>query len=107
LSPWEIARLAKRVRELAREGKVEFTLKALRELAAGGFGEIDACEILTELRPPAFVDRIESRATGEWMYVFKPRIEGLTVYVKLIMRSGCVVVSFHEDDSGDDEDGST
>src|SRR5262245_8797776 len=41
---------------------------------ACGLDEIDACEILTGLRPAAFVDRVVSRTTGERMYVFKPQI---------------------------------
>ena len=39
------------------------------------------------------------------MYVFKPNVVGILVYVKLILRRGCVVVSFHEDEGGDDEEG--
>jgi len=39
------------------------------------------------------------------MYVFKPSVGGILAYVKLILRRGCVVVSFHEDAGGDDEEG--
>jgi hypothetical protein len=38
------------------------------------------------------------------MYVFKPVIGGDVVYVKLILRNDCIIVSFHEDDGGLDED---
>jgi hypothetical protein len=50
--------------------------------------------------------RLESAATGEWMYLFKPRLAGMVLYVKLIVRSNCVVISFHEDegDLHDEED---
>lgn len=42
---------------------------------------------------------------GEWMYVFKPYVGGRVLYVKLIVRDGCVVVSFHEDEGeGHEED---
>ena len=34
------------------------------------------------------------------MYVFKPRVGGDTLYLKLILRSECVVLSFHEDEAG-------
>jgi hypothetical protein len=40
------------------------------------------------------------------MYVFKPNVGGIVVYVKLILRRGGVVVSFHEDEVADDEQGS-
>ena len=39
------------------------------------------------------------------MYVFKPYVGGRVLYVKLIVRDGCVVVSFHEDEGeGHEED---
>jgi hypothetical protein len=38
------------------------------------------------------------------MYVFKPNVGGILVYVKLILRRGCVVVSFHKDEGGDEEE---
>jgi hypothetical protein len=34
------------------------------------------------------------------MYVFKPSLAGMVLYVKLILRSDCIVVSFHEDEGG-------
>jgi hypothetical protein len=38
------------------------------------------------------------------MYVFKPEVEGLVLYVKLVLRGDCIVVSFHEDEGGAHED---
>jgi hypothetical protein len=36
---------------------------------------------------------------------FKPQLSGAVLYVKLILRSNCVVISFHEDaGNGDEED---
>ena len=32
------------------------------------------------------------------MYVFKPPFEGTTLYVKLILRTDCVLISVHEDE---------
>jgi len=37
------------------------------------------------------------------MYLFKPELAGTVLYVKLILRSDCVVVSFHEDEGGSHE----
>jgi hypothetical protein len=95
-----------RIRELAARGQVRFTLKASRELATLGLGldAHDACEILAALTPNDFGERFSSRATGEWMYVFKPTIAGELVYLKLILRPDCVVVSFHRDEAGVDEE---
>jgi hypothetical protein len=106
LTSWEVARVAARVRALATEGRVRFTLKAVRELAALGLDSRDASEVLAVLRPSSFVERLVSRETGEWMYVFKPDIDGMTVYLKLILRAGCLVVSLHEDETNDESNGS-
>lgn len=39
------------------------------------------------------------------MYVFKPTLGAVLVYVKVILRDDCVVVSFHADEgAGHDED---
>lgn len=94
----------RRVRALAVERKIRFTLKALRELAVLGLDAKDACEVIEDLKAPDFVKRLASDATGEWMYVFNPHVGGISIYLKLILRDGCVVVSFHEDKDGDDEE---
>ena len=90
----------RRIRRLAVARRVQFTFKALRELAALelGLDAEDACEVLAGLKQADLVERIHSEVTGEWMYVFKPRIEGIVVYLKVILRSDCLVVSFHEDE---------
>jgi hypothetical protein len=95
-----------RIHELASQGRVRFTMKALRELAALDLGldEEDACHVLANLVASDFVERLASEKTGEWMYVFKPRVGGVVVYVKLILRSDCVVISFHEEEEPGDED---
>jgi hypothetical protein len=103
--PPALAEVLRRVRALAAERKLRFTLKAVRGLAAIGMDATDACESLEGLKPADFVQRLVSDATGEWMYVFKPKVGSILVYVKLILRDGCVVVSFHEDEEGDDEEG--
>jgi hypothetical protein len=38
------------------------------------------------------------------MYVFKPSVGGIVVYVKVVLRSDCVVISFHEEEDHSDED---
>ena len=102
----EPARAAERARELAAQGRVRFTMKALRELTALDLvlDEEDACHVLANLAASDFVERLGSRRTGEWMYVFRPRVGGVVVYMKLILRSDCVVLSFHEEEERGDED---
>jgi Motility quorum-sensing regulator, toxin of MqsA len=96
----------KRIRKLARARKVAFTLKALRELTELGFDQDDACDVLAGLTGADCERRQRSIATGEWLYVFKPEVAGSVLYVKVILRANCVLISFHEDEEGfDDETG--
>ena len=61
--------------------------------------------VLAQVSPTDFARRIRSRITGEWMYVFTPTIGGTRFYVKVVLRTECVVALFHEADtvSGDEE----
>jgi hypothetical protein len=98
----------KRIHELAASGKVRFTLKALRELASldAGLDETDALGILRRLRASDSLGRLRSEYTREWLYVFLPRAGGDTLYVKVLVRSDCVIISFHEQvgDEAEEED---
>lgn len=104
--PRWLSRLLRRIYDLAGRGQVRFTLKAARELAALGAGmdAQDACDVLAALRADDFVRRLESKHRGEWMYVFKPSIAGTVVYLKLVLRADCLVVSFHEGEGESDEE---
>ena len=104
--PGWLPRLLRRVRELAGRGQVRFTLKAARELAALGAGldGRDACDVLVALKADDFAKRFESEYTGERMYVFKPLVAGSVIYLKLVLRTECLVVSFHEDQGEPDEE---
>lgn len=88
-----------RIRQLAQEGQVRFTLKAVRELAQLelGLDETDACEILEGLKNSDFRSRIVSTITPEYLYVFVPKVAGVEIYLKVVLRANCVVISFHED----------
>jgi len=101
-----LPRLLRRIHDLAGRGLVRFTLKAARELAALGAGldAEDACDVLVALREDDFAKRFESDHTGEWMYVFKPSVVGTVVYLKLVLRADCLVVSFHEYEGESDEE---
>ncbi len=104
--PRWLPKVLTRVRELAAERKVLFTLKARRELASLDIGldEEDACDALANLKAEDSDGRLESVTTGEWMYLFKPQLAGMVLYIKLILRNDCVVVSFHEDEGGEHEE---
>jgi hypothetical protein len=101
-----LAGVVARIRELAAERRVLFTLKARRELATLelALDEEDACSVLADLEAEDFSERLESDATREWMYVFKPLLTGALLYVKIILRNDCIVVSFHEDDGESHEE---
>ena len=106
MTPRWLPRVLRRIGELVAERKVVFTLKARRELAALEFGldHEDACELLASLTAEDSAGRLASAVTGEWLYVFKPELAGAILYVKLILRLDCIVVSFHEDAGGHEED---
>jgi hypothetical protein len=67
--------------------------------------EEDALEILRRLRGADSAGRLRSEHTGEWLYVFLPRVAGETLYVKLLLRDDCLIVSFHEQVDDDQEAG--
>ncbi len=88
-----------RVRRLASAGKVRFTHKALRELVDLDLGldQDDCCDVLKRLTATDSAGRIRSAISGEWMYVFKPTVTGTRLYLKLILRGDCIIISFHEE----------
>ena len=101
-----LAKVLARIRRLASQETVLFTLLALRELAAldMGLDEEDACRVLANMKAADFAERAVSKKTGEWMYVFKPRVGEIVVYVKVVVRNECVVISFHEEEDQNNED---
>lgn len=108
--PRWLAGVLARIRRLAADRRVRLTYKARRELAEIDLGLdlLDACDVLESLRARDWSGRALSEETAEWMYMFKPSVAGVVVYVKLVLRGDCVVISFHEDDDGkkdDDQDG--
>ena len=88
------------IRQLGEARKVLFTLKALREIAnlELGLDPDDVCDVLAGRQRSDLAERIQSQVTGERMDIFKPSLEGVVVYVKVILRDDCLVLSFHEDE---------
>ena len=96
-----------RIHELAAERKIRLTGKAfnvLRELRLCLDPE-DVRDVLMNLTAAESAGRQVSMATGEWMYIFKPDVGWVPAYVKLVLRSSCVVVPFHEDEESDSRGG--
>ena len=91
------------IHRLAARRQIRLTIKAASEVTLLGLDEEDVLAILSTLKLRDLVRRVESSHTPEWLYVFKPRVGGMALYVKLIVRTDCVVISFHEDEE-DDED---
>jgi hypothetical protein len=91
---------------LAAERRVRITEKARREVEALDLGldAEDVCELLAALDEDEFHARLLSTATDEWMYVFRPMVAGVALYVKIVVRADCVVVSFHEDEDDEDQE---
>lgn len=107
MPPRWLPTLLVRIRGLASAGHVAFTHKALRELAQLGIGldEDDACDILCHLHAPDFSERVKSESTGEWLYVFKPEVAGTAIYLKVVLRNACIVISLHEDHEAQHDQG--
>lgn len=94
-----LSRVLGRIHECALAGRVAMTSKATRELATLGIG-LDADDvrwILAGLTPSDSAGRLRSKVLGEWLYVFKPQLSGARIYLKVVLRAECIVVSFHED----------
>ena len=98
---WKTTSLAE-IHRLTRAGRVVLTQKARHELdlLSGDYllDEDDLVAILLELRERDLVQRLFSTAAPEWLYVFKPQVRSLTLYLKVAIRENCVVISFHEDE---------
>jgi hypothetical protein len=98
-----LTRILKHIRDLAASGAVRFTRKAVFELAALRLDEGDAHDVLARLSVRDFVGTVSSETTGEPMHVFKPWVGGVLLYVKVVFRGACVVVSFHENEGSVDD----
>jgi hypothetical protein len=103
--PRWLSRVLARIHRLAAAGNVQLTEKAFEELRAVplGLNVEDAHHILENLTAGECAGRVVSRETGEWLYIFKPRIAEIVLYVKVALRVDCVVISFHEELDDDDE----
>ena len=104
--PRWLSRVLARIHRLAAEGKVRFTEKALRELEALdlGLNEHDGAEVVIGLTARECAGRVFSPETAEWLYVFRPPLAGSALYVKLVLRASCVVISFHRELEDENED---
>lgn len=104
--PRWVAPILSAIRERLANGRIRFTLKSLAELASldQGLDESDVCQILLDLSPNEVAERLRSASTNEWMYVFKPHVGGVVLYIKVIVRTSCIVISCHDDDQATETD---
>jgi hypothetical protein len=103
--PRWLSSILTRIHAYAEDGKIRLTAKAIDELSslATGLDPDDVRDVLRCLTAGDSVGRMRSAVTGEWMYIWKPDVFQTVLYVKLIVRGDCVIVSFHEDQGGRDE----
>jgi hypothetical protein len=103
--PTWLPKILIRIHEFAVTRQVRFTLKALREVAELGLGldPTDVCDILTRLTQTDSAGRFRSTLTGEWLYLFRPHVASTVLYIKVVLRSTCVIVSFHENEDTNDD----
>lgn len=89
----------RRIHDLAEKRRIEWTDKALDELDSLTLGleKNDVRDVLMNLNLEDSSGRKISSISGEWMYLFLPLVGGLAVYIKIIIRADCVIISFHED----------
>ena len=67
-------------------------------------GTRELVDELASLAASEFAERLRSKRTGEWMYIFKPEVGGVPVYLKVILRTDCVVISCHVEKEQSRED---
>jgi len=102
--PRWLSKVLNRIHELAAAGEVRLTHKAQQEGLQLGLSPGDVRDVTAALITEDSAGRLVSETTGEWLYVFKPDVGGQIIYVKLVLREDCVVVSFHEDEGGGHEE---
>ncbi len=95
--PRWLPRVLTRIRGLAAAGQVGFTDKASWEMQRIGLSRDDVVQILGALAARDHPTRLRSSALDEWLYSFRPALPGLRLYVKVAVRTQCVVISCHED----------
>ena len=105
MPPRWLVRVIEEVRRCGRTRAVDFTANADEELLALdlGLAEQDACDVLSRLSARDFAQRVISSVTGEPMYVFQPHVAGVSLYIKIVLRQRCVVISFHEREAAEDD----
>ena len=103
MAAW-LSGVLRRIHKLASQGRVRLTVKAFDEvLGLGlGLGVVDVIDILMNLSAGDCAGRLRSSSSSEWLYVFKPAAAETVLYVKVILRGDCVVVSFHKDESDEE-----
>jgi len=101
--PW-LSRVLTRIRAFAAAGGVDFTDKASWEAQQVGLSRDDVVRILGALTTRDGPTRLWSGILNERLYSFRPTLPGLRLYIKVAVRTSCVVISCHEDEAEADEE---
>lgn len=100
----DILHVLRTIHEAVAEDRVLYTVKARAEMGALCIDETDAAEILSGLSASDYHQTLHSHSTDEQLWVFKPLLFDEVLYVKVVLRERCVVISLHEDRDGDEND---
>jgi hypothetical protein len=92
-----VAAFLVRVRTACREERVQVRRSALQDAEELGWGFPRIVAELEDLEVADFERRARSTTRpDDTMWVFCPEAGAITLWIRLIERSGIVVVSFHE-----------
>lgn len=102
--PRWLGEVLKAVHRNARQGSVRVTYKALQEMAAlePSIAPEEARQLIEGLDRASFRHRLRSIRSGEWLYVFRATWCAEPVYIKLLLRTDCTIISFHPEASDDE-----
>ena len=102
--PRWLGEVLKAVHRNARRGSVRVTYKALHEMAAlePSISPDEARQVLQGLDRASFRHRLRSIRSAEWLYVFRATWCGEAVYIKILLRAECTIISFHPEASDDE-----
>jgi hypothetical protein len=101
--PHWLARTLSRIHRMVATDRVRLTRKAQEEARALHLLAEDVEDLLASLAASHYAARLRSDVTGETMFVFVLLVGDTPMYIKLVLRNECVVVSFHEDAEADVE----
>ncbi|MBZ0231483.1 MAG: type II toxin-antitoxin system MqsA family antitoxin [Deltaproteobacteria bacterium] len=74
---------------MTASGAIRVTRKAREEAHSLHLSPADVEDVVSSVSTAHFAERISSATTDEWMYVFRPRLEGKRLYISSFSARGC------------------